>query len=106
MPTTERYAATPANRSTTQRTTAPRDALVLRDSALLDMRQGQDQSMRGPFVVSPMDFRRTLFLPGEHLDITRDPTFRNNVLFWLLEEPRRNAPVRTAGTTAPAPPRR
>jgi hypothetical protein len=106
MPTTERYAANPRDGSITPLTTAPGDGLVLRDSTLLDMRQGQDQSMRGPFVVSPMDFRRTLFLPGEHLDITRDPTFRNNVLFWLLEEPRRNAPVRTAGTTAPAPPRR
>jgi len=40
-------------------------------------------------VRSPMDFRRTLFLPREHLEITRDAVFRDNLLFWLLEEPRR-----------------
>jgi hypothetical protein len=107
MPTTERYAVNPANGAIVQVATAPGDGLVLRDSALLDARQGQDPAARGPLVASPMDFRRALFLPREHLEITRDPTFRNNILFWLLEEPRLGQrPVRTAGTTAPAlPPR-
>ncbi len=104
MPTTERYAANPANGAIVQAATGPGDGLVLRDSALLDARQGQDPVARGPGVVSPMDVRRALFLPREHLEITRDPTFRNNILYWLLEEPRTG--VRRAGTTAPAPPRR
>jgi hypothetical protein len=59
---------------------------VLRDSVLLDFRQGQEP--RQPGVRSPLGFSRALFVPGEHLALTRDPTFRNNVLFWLLEEPR------------------
>jgi hypothetical protein len=104
MPTTERYAANPANGAIVQAATAPGDGLVLRDSALLDARQGQDPGARSPAVVTPMDVRRALFLPREHLEITRDPTFRNNILYWLLEEPRTG--LRTAGTTAPALPRR
>jgi len=64
----------------------PGDGVVLRDSVLLDMRQGQNP--RPPGVMSPMGFQRALFLPREHLEITRDATFRNNILFWLLEEQR------------------
>jgi hypothetical protein len=37
-----------------------------------------------------MGFERALFLPREHLEITRDATFRDNILFWLLEEQRRS----------------
>ena len=68
-------------------------------AVMLDFRQGQDN--RGGFVDSPMGFRRALFLPREHLDITRDTTFRNNVLFWLLEEPRQTPPG-VAQPSAPA----
>jgi hypothetical protein len=88
MPTTERYAANATDGSIAVAATAPGDGLVLRDSAMLDARQGQDPTVRGPAVVTPMDVRRALFLPREHLGITRDPTFRNNILYWLLEEPR------------------
>jgi len=66
--------------------TAPGDGTVLRDSVLLDFWQGQEA--RAARVQSPMDVRRVLFLPREHLEITRDPTFRDNILFWLLEERR------------------
>ena len=66
--------------------TAPGDGTVLRDSVLLDFRQGQEA--RAARVPSPMDVRRVLFLPREHLEITRDPTFRDNILFWLLAERR------------------
>jgi hypothetical protein len=66
--------------------TGPGDGVVLRDSVLLDQRQGQDP--RPPRVMSPMGFHRALFLPREHLEITRDATFRDNILFWLLEEQR------------------
>jgi hypothetical protein len=88
MPTIERYAANPADRAIVQAATAPGDGLVLRVSALLDARQGRDPAMRGAAVVTPMDLRRAPILPREHLGITRDPTFRNNILYWLLEEPR------------------
>jgi hypothetical protein len=53
---------------------------------LLDQRQGREP--RPPRVMSPMGFHRALFLPREHLEITRDATFRDNILFWLLEEQR------------------
>jgi len=86
MPTASRIAANPTTGAIAEARTDPGDGLVLRDSALLDLRQGQEP--RPPTVQSPMGFRRTLFLPREHLEITRDPTFRNNILFWLLEEPR------------------
>lgn len=66
--------------------TGPGDGVVLRDSVLLDQRQGQ--APRPPRVMSPMGFNRALFLPREHLEITRDATFRDNILFWLLEEQR------------------
>jgi hypothetical protein len=68
MPTTERMSANPANGAAMPLTTARGDGLVLRDSALLDSRQGQDPDRRAPLVRSPMDFRRALFLPREHLE--------------------------------------
>ena len=86
MPTALRLAASADGRLTT-RETGPGDGVVLRDSVLLDHRQGQ--SPRPPRVESPMGFERALFLPREHLEITRDATFRDNILFWLLEEQRR-----------------
>ncbi len=102
MPTTVQMTAEPLTGAIAQRRTAPGDGLVLRDSALLDFRQGQ---VPRPIVVdSPIDFRRVLFLPHEHLALTRDPVFRDNVLFWLLEEPRRG--LTPAAGTAQAPRRR
>jgi hypothetical protein len=85
LPTTSRMRVTEAG-GITPDATGPGDELVLRDSVLLDFRQGQDP--RQPGVRSPLGFSRAMFVPGEHLALTRDPTFRNNVLFWLLEEPR------------------
>lgn len=87
LPTTVRMAADPTTGGIAPFQTAAGDGLVLRDSALLDFRQGQPE--RGPSVITPMDIQRALFLPRKHLAITRDPTFRNNILFWLLDEPRR-----------------
>lgn len=100
MQTTERMTADPRTGAIADLATAPGDGLVLRDSALLDARQGQDPAARTPFVDSPMDFRRAMFLPREHLEITRDPTFRNNILFWLLEEPRLTRPSPALTTAA------
>lgn len=85
MPTAQRYTAGPDGRLALL-SAGPGDGVVLRDSVLLDQRQGQHP--RPPQVMSPMGFRRALFLPREHLEITRDATFRNNILFWLLEEQR------------------
>ena len=61
------------------------DGTVLRASALLDERLGGDWQ---PQVVTPLQFHWTLFLPSQHVDLTKSPTFRDNVLFWLLEDPR------------------
>jgi hypothetical protein len=64
------------------------DGTVTRASALMDERQGADWQ---PYVRSPIPFRHVMFLPAEHLGITQDATFRDNVLYWLLEEPRPEA---------------
>ncbi len=63
----------------------PGDGTVLRSSALLD-----ERGARGwrPRVDSPLDLDRVLLLPDGHLGLTRNPVFRDNVLFWLLEQPR------------------
>jgi hypothetical protein len=63
----------------------PGDGTVPRSSALLDERPGQAWS---PRLVSPIDFETILFLPEDHLGLTQSPSFRDNVLFWLLEDPR------------------
>ncbi|UPY37959.1 hypothetical protein [Sediminicoccus sp. KRV36] len=86
MPTALRLSADRGDGRLTQIASGPGDGVVLRDSVLLDHRQGQ--APRGTLAMSPMGFRRALFLPREHLEITRDATFRNNILFWLLEEQR------------------
>ncbi|MDX2275521.1 MAG: hypothetical protein NW206_08745 [Hyphomonadaceae bacterium] len=62
----------------------PGDGAVLRTSALLDER-GDRWS---PMVDSPLRFTTTLLLGGDHLGLTRSPSFSDNVLYWLLEEPR------------------
>jgi hypothetical protein len=64
--------------------TGPGDGTVLRSSALLDERQG-DRSQR---LVSPIHWSNVLFLFSDHLGLTRDPTFTDNVLYFLLESPR------------------
>ncbi len=61
------------------------DGTVLRSSALLDEREGQKWQ---PTVRSPIQFQLTMFLPQKHLEITKSPIFRDNVLHWLLEDPR------------------
>ena len=66
------------------------DGIVLRQSALLDERLGAQWT---PRLRSPIDFDATLFLPYEHLELTNNQTFRDNLLYWLLEEPRSAPPV-------------
>lgn len=62
------------------------DETVTRSSALLDERLGQEWE---PRLVSPLDLTSTLFIPGKHRTITSSPIFTDNVLYWLLEEPRK-----------------
>lgn len=62
----------------------PGDGTVLRTSVFLDERQG---GFWEPRLVSPIKFRQTLLLGKDHLGMTKDPTFKDNVLFYLLENP-------------------
>lgn len=61
------------------------DNTVLRSSALADERMTGDWK---PRIQSPIDFKTILFLPYDHLELTRNKIFRDNVLFWLLEDAR------------------
>lgn len=66
----------------------PGDGTVLRSSALSDERIGQVWT---PTLITPIDWRSVLFLSSNHLGLTTDPAFADNVLYWLLEEPRTQA---------------
>lgn len=61
------------------------DGTVLRSSALLDERIGGKWR---PGLVSPIDWSSVLFLFSDHLGLTQDEAFADNVLYWLLEDPR------------------
>jgi hypothetical protein len=61
------------------------DGTVLRSSALLDERIGGEWR---PGLVSPIDWSSVLFLFSDHLGLTQDEAFADNVLYWLLEDPR------------------
>lgn len=65
------------------------DGTVLRSSALMDEREGGEWS---PTLVSPVAWRSVMFLFSDHLGLTQDPAFTDNVLYWLLEEPRAKEP--------------
>jgi hypothetical protein len=63
----------------------PGDGVVLRRSALMDERRGGTARAR---LISPIFWHQTLFLFSDHLGLTRDPTFTDNVLHLLLESPK------------------
>jgi hypothetical protein len=65
--------------------TGPGDGVVLRSSVLLDERIGADWK---PYIDTPLDYHGALMLPATHLGLTNNPVFRDNVLFWLLEDRR------------------
>ncbi len=65
--------------------TAPGDGTVLRASALMDERL--DGEWR-PTLRSPIDWTAVQFVFANHLGLTSDPGFTDNVLYLLLEEPR------------------
>lgn len=57
------------------------DGVVTRKSALLDQRQSGETGK----VRTPIPWTHTTFIAADHLGITRDPTFSDNVLHLLLE---------------------
>ena len=61
----------------------PGDGTVPRYSAVADRRQGT--AMR-TWLDSPVPWRSVTFLPDDHVGITRNPLFTNNLLFFLLEQ--------------------
>jgi len=65
--------------------TAPGDGVVLRSSALYDLRTKDNWE---PGLVSPIHWHSATFLPVAHMGVTKDPVFLDNVLFLLLDEPR------------------
>lgn len=65
----------------------PGDGTVLRSSALMDRRMTADGPW-SPMLESPVDWPNVLFLFTDHLGLTKHPEFTDNVLYWLLEEPR------------------
>ncbi len=62
----------------------PGDGSVLRSSTLMDERVGGEWSAR---LVTPIDWTQVTFLFADHLGLTKDPAFTDNVLFVLLEQP-------------------
>lgn len=68
-------------------TKLPGDGKVTRASALMDERYA-DVSKWSPRLVSPITWSSVNFLFTDHLGLTRDPAFTDNVLYLLLEAPR------------------
>jgi hypothetical protein len=64
---------------------APGDGTVIRQSALMDERQGRAWA---PRLDSPIPWTDVQFLFTSHIGMTKDPAFADNVLYRLLEEPR------------------
>ena len=64
---------------------------MTRSSALLDERVGGEWR---PGVVTPIPWRQVSFVFADHLAMTRDHGFTDNLLFLLLEEPRGARPAR------------
>jgi pimeloyl-ACP methyl ester carboxylesterase len=62
------------------------DGSVLRSSALLDERLPSETHGR---LKSPIVWHQAMFLFSDHLGLTRDPAFTDNILYFLLEQPRR-----------------
>ena len=62
----------------------PGDGTVTRSSALMDERVGGQWSLN---LVSPVKWSNVMFLFTDHLGLTKEPAFSDNVLFLLLENP-------------------
>jgi pimeloyl-ACP methyl ester carboxylesterase len=64
--------------------TGPGDGTVLRSSALMDERMSGQQNRR---LVSPIHWNQVHFIFSDHLGLTKNPAFTDNVLYFLLESP-------------------
>lgn len=64
--------------------TSAGDGVVTRASAVMDERVGAPRSSR---LRTPIDWQNITFLAADHLGMTRDPAFTDNLLFMLLEKP-------------------
>lgn len=62
----------------------PGDGTVLRTSSLGDERLDEKKSMR---LISPIHWDQVLFLFSDHLNLTKNPMFTDNLLYFLLENP-------------------
>ncbi len=62
----------------------PGDGTVTRYSALMDERTGGTWT---PYLQSPIKWSNVQFLFSDHLGLTKDPGFSDNVLYILLEQP-------------------
>jgi pimeloyl-ACP methyl ester carboxylesterase len=82
VPTSSVVAIDESNGDVTVVARAPGDGTVTRDSALGDLRLGREWH---PGLASPIAWTNATFLFTDHLGLTRDPAFADNVLFLLLE---------------------
>ncbi len=64
--------------------TGPGDSTVARYSAVHDERTGGEWK---PFLRTPVAWHRVQFIFADHLGLTKDHTFIDNILFMLLETP-------------------
>ena len=62
---------------------APGDGTVLRASALMDERRGANWS---PKLITPINWSSVMFIFNDHLGMTKDPVFTDNMLYILLEQ--------------------
>jgi len=65
----------------------PGDGVVLRSSVLLDERIGNRWE---PYVESPIPWTSTQFLFTDHVGLTKDAAFTDNLLFLLLEKDKKS----------------
>jgi hypothetical protein len=65
--------------------TGPGDGTVLRSSALMDERMSNHLNRR---LESPIYWSQVHFIFSDHLGLTKNPAFTDNVLYFLLESPR------------------
>ena len=69
------------------------DGTVARYSAVADERWGYPRRVR---LISPVDWSDVTFLSDDHIGLTKNPHFVNNMLFMLIEQPlHRPPPKRT-----------
>ncbi|MFZ1746861.1 MAG: hypothetical protein WBO24_20980 [Nitrospirales bacterium] len=76
---------------------APGDGVVLRRSPLMDER---NEKMLGSRLSSPIAWNQVLFIFSDHLGMTRDPAFVDNILYFLLESPRIESLGRKTGLSS------